>query len=354
MVGTGITRRRRWACRLAAVGSAVAIALGEQAGAASAAPSSPSDAQLDSATAAADDAAAQVGQLLEQLGAAQAGVDDANARVARALDQVAAQRRAHEIAAADATIAHVAAQEALVAVSGARDGIAQFARESYMGGSTSPILESLLTAGSPAQVVERAALLDAAGDHRSAVLTQVTVAQQRAAEAQATAQSALTEADRSQQAAQEALASAENARATAAQQVADLQTAQDAMAARLAQARTTLVTLQQQQSAAQRPTPPPSAPAPSPSSGGPAPAPAPAAHDWDAVARCESGGNWSINTGNGFYGGLQFIPSTWLAFGGGAYAPRADLATKAQQIAVAENVLAEQGPGAWPTCGLSL
>jgi hypothetical protein len=76
--------------------------------------------------------------------------------------------------------------------------------------------------------------------------------------------------------------------------------------------------------------------------------------DWDAVARCESGGDWSINTGNGFYGGLQFTPSTWLAFGGADHAPRADLATRKQQIAVAEKVLAEQGPGAWPTCGRNL
>jgi len=79
-----------------------------------------------------------------------------------------------------------------------------------------------------------------------------------------------------------------------------------------------------------------------------------AEHNWDGVAQCESGGNWSINTGNGYYGGLQFSPSTWDAFGGSAYAPRADLAAKSQQIAVAERVLAEQGPGAWPTCGANL
>lgn len=71
---------------------------------------------------------------------------------------------------------------------------------------------------------------------------------------------------------------------------------------------------------------------------------------WDRVAFCESSGNWHINTGNGFYGGLQFTPSTWAAFGGLSYAPRADLATKAQQIAVAERTLAVQGPGAWPHC----
>ncbi len=79
--------------------------------------------------------------------------------------------------------------------------------------------------------------------------------------------------------------------------------------------------------------------------------PANAASVWDAVAKCESGGNWSINTGNGYYGGLQFSSGTWLAYGGGAYARRADLATRSQQILVAQKVLASRGPGAWPTCG---
>ncbi|WP_405021676.1 transglycosylase family protein [Kitasatospora sp. NBC_00070] len=71
---------------------------------------------------------------------------------------------------------------------------------------------------------------------------------------------------------------------------------------------------------------------------------------WDAVAACESSGNWQANTGNSFYGGLQFTSSTWAAYGGKSYAPRADLASKAQQIAVAEKTLASQGPGAWPVC----
>lgn len=72
---------------------------------------------------------------------------------------------------------------------------------------------------------------------------------------------------------------------------------------------------------------------------------------WDAVAQCESGGNWSINTGNGYYGGLQFSQSSWAAAGGTQYAARADLATKAQQIATAEKLLALQGPGAWACAG---
>lgn len=72
---------------------------------------------------------------------------------------------------------------------------------------------------------------------------------------------------------------------------------------------------------------------------------------WSKVAACESTSNWHINTGNGYYGGLQFSQSTWRAFGGTAYAARADLATKEQQIAVAEKVLKGQGPQAWPVCG---
>ena len=86
----------------------------------------------------------------------------------------------------------------------------------------------------------------------------------------------------------------------------------------------------------------------------PATAAASTTHDWSGVAQCESSGNWSINTGNGYYGGLQFGQSTWLGYGGAAYAARADLATKAEQIAVAEEVLAAQGKGAWPTCGKGL
>ncbi len=73
---------------------------------------------------------------------------------------------------------------------------------------------------------------------------------------------------------------------------------------------------------------------------------------WDSVAQCESTGNWGISTGNGFSGGLQFTPSTWAAYGGTAYASSADQATKGQQIAVAEKVLASQGPGAWPVCSV--
>lgn len=71
------------------------------------------------------------------------------------------------------------------------------------------------------------------------------------------------------------------------------------------------------------------------------------AADWNAVAQCESGGNWSTNTGNGYSGGLQFTPQTWHAYGGSG---DASSASKSEQIAVANKVLAAQGPGAWPNC----
>ncbi|MHA6798198.1 transglycosylase family protein [Bounagaea algeriensis] len=78
-------------------------------------------------------------------------------------------------------------------------------------------------------------------------------------------------------------------------------------------------------------------------------APANAA-DWDTLAQCESSGDWSANTGNGYYGGLQFDPNTWSAFGGSEYAANAHQATREQQIEIAEKVLSAQGPNAWPGC----
>ncbi|KZF04653.1 MULTISPECIES: resuscitation-promoting factor Rpf1 domain-containing protein [unclassified Rhodococcus (in: high G+C Gram-positive bacteria)] len=76
--------------------------------------------------------------------------------------------------------------------------------------------------------------------------------------------------------------------------------------------------------------------------------------DWDRLAQCEAGGNWGINTGNGYQGGLQFSPSTWNAHGGQQYAATANQASREEQIAVAEKVLDSQGWGAWPSCSSSL
>ena len=71
---------------------------------------------------------------------------------------------------------------------------------------------------------------------------------------------------------------------------------------------------------------------------------------WDDLAECESNGNWAINTGNGYFGGLQFLGSTWVAYGGQEFAARADLATREQQIVVAERIRDDVGYGAWPAC----
>src|SRR3954449_8229830 len=84
---------------------------------------------------------------------------------------------------------------------------------------------------------------------------------------------------------------------------------------------------------------------------GPASAAQASSVNWDAIAQCESGGNWSINTGNGFYGGLQFTRGTWKAYGGTKYASTANKASRSAQIAIAEKVLRGQGIGAWPVCG---
>ena len=93
-----------------------------------------------------------------------------------------------------------------------------------------------------------------------------------------------------------------------------------------------------------RPPPPPAPAAPADTSG----------LNWDAMAQCESGGDWHINTGNGFYGGLQFDYGTWQSNGGGAYADRADLASREQQIAIATKVYNARGSSPWPVCGAYL
>ncbi|RBY76012.1 transglycosylase [Geodermatophilus sp. TF02-6] len=85
-----------------------------------------------------------------------------------------------------------------------------------------------------------------------------------------------------------------------------------------------------------------------------APATSTSGLDWDALARCEAGGNWSIDSGNGYYGGLQFNQSTWLANGGGQYASYPHQATREQQIAVGERLYAARGASPWPSCGRRL
>jgi len=98
---------------------------------------------------------------------------------------------------------------------------------------------------------------------------------------------------------------------------------------------------------------------PAPVAAAPVPAPAQVVtYDgdtvWDALAKCESGGNWAINTGNGYYGGLQFSLGTWQAYGGSAYAEYPHQATREEQIAVAERLRADRGYQPWPACRAKL
>jgi hypothetical protein len=339
--------------RSVTAGIAAAVLLGSMSGMATAAPAAPSAGQVAAAQQAADDAAAQVGRLLTALGAAQTAVDAAHSEAAAARGRhegtLAGYRSVQD--AADAALA--AAAQAQLDLASARADVSAFARSSYMTGTSSPGLQALLTSADPTQMLERAALLEAVGSRRSGVLTRVAVVEGQAAGAAAEARTALAEAAALEQEAALALAAADRIANETRRTVATVEAQQVEMQAQLEAARIALVALQQQQrTAVSGPAAPPSArptrPAPV------APAPTGPAHDWTQVAMCESSGNWSINTGNGYYGGLQFSPSTWAEFGGLVYAPRADLATRSQQIAIAEKVLLVQGPGAWPTCGALL
>ena len=360
-VGTRRAARPRVTSRLGIVAIAAAIGLVVVPGPASAQPADPTDGQLSAASQMADSAAADVARILTQLGNAQAAVVSADAHAAGARAQYEQERVGHLNAQAAATAAQARAEQAQQELAVASADVAAFARSSYMSGSTSPRLRAMLTSTGPAQLMERTALLDAVGQSRSDVLNRVTVAQQQATDAAAAARATLAEAAVLEGRAAAELLRADQMEIEARQQAAAFQVQQATMQVQLQRARTTLVALQAQRTAVQQSaaqsTAPPAASPPAGSGGGSSsagPAPGPAANDWTAVAECESGGNWSINTGNGYYGGLQFSQSTWEAFGGGAYAARADLATQSQQIAVAEKVLAGQGKGAWPTCGRNL
>ena len=358
-------RARRRTGRLVALALAGALVWGATPGTAAAAPT---DEQLGAAQQAADEAAGLVGQMLAEQGAAQTAITAAQAQADAARDRYE-QGLADQLAAqAAAEVAAGVAEQAEQEAGAARAAIAAFARDSYMGSTTSPGLQALVTSADAAQVLERVALLEVVGRNRAATVEQLAGAQQQAADAAASAETALADTAAAVERASTDLATAQQQEDDARQRAAALAVEQAATQARLDQARATLVDLQAEAAAAAEPAPVPApAPEPIPSqeeeapaapgrapAPAPAPPPAPSGHDWDAVADCESGGNWSINTGNGYYGGLQFSASTWAGHGGTAYAPRADLATREEQIAVAEAVLASQGAGAWPTCGRSL
>ena len=97
------------------------------------------------------------------------------------------------------------------------------------------------------------------------------------------------------------------------------------------------------------PLPGPATPAPAPPGPAPTPLAAPA-EPWDSVARCETGGDWHADTGNGYQGGLQLSPGTWISYGGGQFAPQANEASREQQILVGDRIRAQEGWQAWSGC----
>ena len=247
---------RRWRkavprpARLVVVATTALLSLGLAPGVAAARPTDPGDAAISAAQHTADGAAARVGQISAALAAAQTAVQQAEGRANIALDTFEGAQQDYEDAQAAASVADRKAQKAQAELEAARSAVSSFARDSYISGSTSSRVTSLLTSGSPSQVLERAALLDAAGDRRSQVLDRMTAAEQQAAAAQAAARDALTRADTLRRQASADLATAEGLYKAARQQAADYPRPEDRDAAQLTKDRHTLATLQGQRAAA--------------------------------------------------------------------------------------------------------
>jgi cell wall-associated NlpC family hydrolase len=248
--GTKRTAGRRWLSRTAGVVVVAAVAVGVAPGVADAKPRRPSAGEISAAQQAANSAAAQAAQTQAQLATAQAAVDNANAHAALALDQYEGKQQAYDTAVGAAQTAKAAADKAATDLAAARAAVASFARDSYMSGSTSSRMTSLITSGSPAQMLERAALLDAAGDNRGAVVTTVTVVEKQAQTANTAAQTAMSQAGVLKQQAQDALKSAEAIKAGAVQQAQALQTQEAAAQTTLQQARQNVTNLTGQSAAA--------------------------------------------------------------------------------------------------------
>src|SRR4051794_3258496 len=230
----------------------VAVVLGVPAGPASAAPSGPSDPDLQQAQAAADAAAAALVWAQQQMAAAQTAVNSTQAASAIALDDYQAKQAAFQAAQTAANTAQAAADQAAADLQAAQDQLLAFARRSYMEGSTSPRIAALLTAEGPAQLLERAALLQAAGVHRATEVDAYTVARQKADAAEAAAQAALRQADALHQQAAAALAAAQTAERTARDQAAAAAIQQAQLQAQATDARAQLIRLLGEKQAADR------------------------------------------------------------------------------------------------------
>lgn len=297
----------------ALVGGALAVGLsvGVAAAPAAAAPGSIAEAQR-----AADALAARIDELNATLSAAQAAVDAAHAASAIALDDYQATQAAYQAAQQRAEVAAADAAEATAALGVAREDVVAFARRSYMQGSTYPEVAALLTAADPSELIERAALLEAAGSHRSDVLDTVTVLQERAARADVVARTAVVEADQLQADAAAALEVAQAAEVSAREQAVTVAAQQDALETELAAAQQELRELVGAKEAEERVT------AASPPPAGPPAGPPPSSSGNDAAAGPgdSSAAQTAIDAAMGHLG----LPYAWG--GGGTNGPGPGLA----------------------------
>jgi cell wall-associated NlpC family hydrolase len=267
--------RVRSALRVAAVAVVAALALGLTPSTAQAAPPRPSDSEIAAAQAAADAVVTRIGDLSDELAAAQDSVDAARAAAAIALDEYQATQDAYLVAQQQADAAAAVAAKATADLGVAREQVVAFARRSYMQGSTWPGAAALITAADPGELIQRAALLEAAGVHRSDVLDQVTALQAQAAEAETVARTSVEAAAALQEHAAATLADAQEAEVSAREQAVALVSQQAQLETELAAAQAQLQTLVGERAAADRaaeaarvvaaaaPRPPAAAPAPS-------------------------------------------------------------------------------------------
>jgi len=300
---------RRTALRLAGTAIVAAVALGLTPAVANASPSNPSDSEIAAARTRADAVANRITQLSTALAAAQQRVDHATAASAIALDEYQSTEAAYEQADARSKAAAAAASAATAQLDVARTDVIAFARRSYMQGSTWPEAAALITSDGPAQLIERAALLEAAGSHTSNVLDVVRVAQVKAARSDAVARSTLAQADTLKSQASDALAVAKNAEVTARAQATALSAQKATLHTQLVAAQKQLSVLVGARAAAQRieaMTAPPA----------PAPAPAPPVDD-----RPPAGPGSASVAQRAIDAALAYVGSPYAWGGGGAYGP---------------------------------
>jgi cell wall-associated NlpC family hydrolase len=234
------------------VGAVAVVCLGAAPGVASAEPVAPSDAQISAAEQARATAAEQVGALTAQLAAARAGADAAHQAAQIALQDYEDRQAAYETAKAAADEAAVAAAKAAADLERGMAEVAAFARSSYMSGSTSPGAAALMSSGGPAELLERAALLDAAGVHRTDVVAELTGLQAQADAADEAARKAVGEAEGLKEEAAAALSAAQDQEVSARAQADALSAERNGLQAQLEQAQQALYGLEGAREAARR------------------------------------------------------------------------------------------------------